>query len=192
MTAQERTVRVCAITGCQGKYLANGYCNRHLHMVRLYGEPEPPRAPTQGFRARSHPMYWKWRAMLVRCYTPTNRFYPRYGGRGITVCPEWRDFWTFLFDMGVAPEGKSLDRIDNDGPYAPWNCRWATNLEQAGNRSDTKLIEYEGQRKHLTDWARHFGVAQSRLRYHYRKRGLQAFASLRAATQAGEGESREA
>jgi hypothetical protein len=85
--------------------------------------------------------YNSWRAAIQRCTNPTHAEYRRYGGRGITVCPEWRNsFAQFVWDMGKRPVGKTLDRFpDPDGPYAPGNCRWATPAQQAQNRDSGEV-----------------------------------------------------
>lgn len=75
-----------------------------------------------------------WGNMKSRCYNPNTPKFRNHGGRGIKVCASWlHSFSSFYADMGQAPEGKSLDRIDTNGNYEPGNCRWATPLEQSNN-----------------------------------------------------------
>lgn len=91
---------------------------------------------------RGSPTYNSWRAMRERCFNPNNAAYYRYGGRGITVCPEWKEsFETFLSDMGNRPKGCTLDRIDGDGNYEMGNCRWADAKTQARNSSHFRLSD---------------------------------------------------
>lgn len=86
--------------------------------------------------ARPHE-YWIWLSMKQRCDNPRTKQYKYYGGRGIKVCERWRDYSTFIADIGPRPSrAHSLDRYPNpDGHYEPGNVRWATMLEQRHNRS---------------------------------------------------------
>ena len=80
-----------------------------------------------------------WAGMKDRCFNSRNKNWNRYGGRGITVCPQWKEsFERFLLDMGESPKGLTIDRINNDGNYEPGNCRWTTYTVQANNRKQKR------------------------------------------------------
>jgi len=87
------------------------------------------------------PEFSSWRSMRQRCLNKLNYRFHQYGGRGIKICEQWSDFQNFLDDMGLRPDGTSLDRIDCDGDYTPDNCRWATAKTQMRNRRIQKESE---------------------------------------------------
>lgn len=109
--------------------------------------------------------------MLRRCLQPHRPDYPNYGGRGITVCDRWLNFENFLADMGEPPPGTSLDRVDNDGPYSPQNCRWATREEQGNNTRTNARICFRGITRTKSQWARELGITYRGLQKRV-KRGL--------------------
>lgn len=102
--------------------------------------------------------YRSWHMMLQRCTNPKNPAYRSYGGRGIRVCDEWKDFRNFYADMGDAAPGLTLDRIDNALGYSPSNCRWATRGEQGNNRRTNTFITFNGVRLTMAQWAKKTGL----------------------------------
>lgn len=105
------------------------------------------------------PEYNIWNHMRQRCQNTSNPSYDRYGGRGITVSERWGSFENFYADMGPRPSPEhSIDRIDNDGPYSPENCRWATQGEQNRNRRDNVWLTYQGRTMVVADWAAIVGM----------------------------------
>ncbi len=110
--------------------------------------------------------YYAWQALRERCYNPKNKAYANYGGRGIMVCNEWNDsFSAFIADMGRRPTDKhSIDRVDNNGHYCAYNCRWATAKQQVDNRRNNINYTMNGQTKCLKDWCRHYKIPYSTVR----------------------------
>ena len=115
------------------------------------------------------PEYVVWERMRSRCNNPKDKNYHSYGGRGITVCPEWDDFNVFLEDMGDRPEGMSIDRRDNNSGYSKGNCRWITLQEQNHNTSRSINIEWKGATKTLRQWAEVFSLDYRALWYRHSK-----------------------
>lgn len=114
--------------------------------------------------------YVIWAGMKQRCRNSRSMAFPNYGGRGIQMCDRWADsFESFLEDMGNAPAGTSIDRIDNDGNYEPGNCRWATSATQIRNRRNCHYLTARGETHLLSDWATIVGIRKgtiaNRLRY---------------------------
>lgn len=101
----------------------------------------------------AHTTTWNvWASMRSRCEKPKHKSWRHYGGRGIKVCARWQSFDDFLADMGIAPAGLSIERIDTNGDYEPGNCRWATATEQARNRRSNVHLTAFGETKILCEW----------------------------------------
>lgn len=109
--------------------------------------------------------YRVWSAMRQRCSNPSNAAFNDYGARGIVVCEAWdRSFEAFLSDMGHAPAGGSIERIDNSQGYSPTNCVWSTAAAQARNKRNNVVLTVDGISMCLSDWASEIGVSRGCLR----------------------------
>jgi len=116
--------------------------------------------------------YQAWASIKQRCFNPDSTHYHRYGGRGITMHLEWVDnFEQFLADVGKAPEGMTIDRIDNASNYEPGNVRWATRKEQSNNREVTLRTIVGGVELTLSQIADKYGINYMTL-FQRHRRGL--------------------
>lgn len=136
-----------------------------------------------------HKLMYTLSAMKARCYNKNNPRYHLYGGRGITICDEWleegegnpgfKNFIRWAYDHGFYDQPKdtprsevlTIDRINNDGPYAPWNCRWVTNQVQSNNRSTNRHIMYKKKVYTYTEFCNLFDVKFIDM-YYYISRGM--------------------
>lgn len=122
------------------------------------------------------PEYRTWINIKTRCYNPNSPDYKDYGAIGIVMCDKWvNNFPAFLGDIGVRPSMKhSLDRFPNkEGNYEPGNIRWATPKEQSRNTRKNVWIEYNGEKKLMTDWSSELNVQQINLSMAVKKHGVE-------------------
>lgn len=103
--------------------------------------------------------YGCWCGIKRRCLNKNDKGYKNYGGRGIKVCQRWMSFKNFFEDMGLRPEGLSIERIDNNGDYCPENCEWADSKTQ--NRNKRNIKKYRG--KSIPEWADELGIKRRTL-----------------------------
>lgn len=135
-----------------------GYCKRCYYRARYNREieilPDLPREIElpRNKRGDSELLRGVWRAMKGRCESDD----PRWGGRGIRYCDDWSDYESFrkwAIETGYA-QGLTIDRIDNDGPYSPKNCRWVPPGDQASNTRKNVRYTLWGETKTITEWGR--------------------------------------
>lgn len=116
-------------------------------------------------------LYRIWAGMKTRCLNQEVAVYPRYGGKGVTLCDEWMSFEGFQKWANASGYKKDLtiERMDNDGNYEPGNCTWISMGRQSWNRSNTIWIAYNGETKSLPEWCNSLGLSYqmvfSRLKY---------------------------
>lgn len=139
------------LTSVQGKHLISGNIKscgcKHFEACKTHGKTNTR-------------LYHIWCTMKARCIRKTDHKYNRYGGRGIKICDEWMNFEPF-YNWAMSNgynENLSIDRIDNNGNYEPSNCRWATPVQQANNRSENRIIEYKGEKMTVSDASRKYNV----------------------------------
>lgn len=121
-------------------------------------------------RSGDSPTYQSWLNMKRRCYEETHNRFEFYGGKGVTVCERWKDsFENFLVDMGERKSNESIERIDLELGYGKDNCKWASDKEQANNKSNNILIEHLGETMSLMHWCDTLGInyktAHSKFKY---------------------------
>jgi len=160
----------------QGKSLTSGNtksCGCLQHEVRVAngkGNVKHGRGSSQ--KGRRDRTYCAWFGMKSRCNRKTDKEYQRYGGAGVTYPPRWETFENFLEDMGVCPDGLTLDREDPHGNYGPDNCRWATRLEQSQNLRTTRKFLHCGKYMTITEISTAFSIPRGRVKYLLTERGL--------------------
>lgn len=150
-------------------------CRSCARKISTSGIKNP--AHTHGYSSVSHPyfkIYTSWCSMKDRCYCISDTNYKRYGLIGIKVCDLWRNsFEVFLEDMGIPPDGHSLDRIDVLGDYTKENCRWADQDTQSNNQRKTVYYEYNNEKFSESQWARKLGITRNKLMSWARKKGIE-------------------
>lgn len=111
-------------------------------------------------------LYHIWDGMIARCHKPNNKYYKRYGGRGINVCNEWRSDYQAFKDWSVKNgygDDLTIDRIDNNDDYKPENCRWTSMKVQSNNRSSNRVYTINGETHNVTQWSSIYNVPSKRV-----------------------------
>lgn len=117
-----------------------------------------------GYSRKYSNLYSLWNTMRHRCYNPQNEKYKSYGARGITVCEDWKYSFEPFLNWAMAngyKKGLTIDRINVNGNYEPSNCRWTTLLVQARNKTNNRMITYNGETKCLSEWCENLNLNYS-------------------------------
>jgi len=140
------------------------------HRAELGGQRMKEMHTTHGMCGT--PEYHTWQSMLNRCKNKNEPSYVNYGGRGISVSPDWESFEQFYADMGDRPEGMTLERVDVNGDYSKENCEWADRKQQANNKRNNHVILHDGESKTLAQWAEYYSIPAWKLSQRLVRDGL--------------------
>jgi|ERR1700722_8864676 len=127
---------------------------------------------THGLSTKNHPLYSAWKNMKKRCYDENCPDYKWYGGKGVSVCDEWRNDFIAFYNWSIShgwAKGLQIDRIKVHGNYEPDNCRWLTYIEQARNTTQVKLVYYNGKTLSHGAWADELNIDRRTLSYNLSK-----------------------
>lgn len=150
-----KPVRSCTLLN--GRTTSCGCFNKELASQR---------AKTHG-KSKSR-IYNIWCGMHTRCYNPKRKAYADYGGRGITICDEWKNDFQMFYDWAMAngyADNLTIDRVDVNRNYEPQNCKWSEAQRQANNRRSNLQIVYNGEGHTMAEWARISGIPYKTLHY---------------------------
>lgn len=124
----------CSIDECDNKHYARGWCKNHYNSWYKHNDPLINKRKKHGYS--HHPLYIIWKSMKKRCLNENDKDYKDYGGRGVSICDEWKNSAKAFIEWALPlwKKGLYLDRQDNDGNYCPENCHFVTPKESAHNR----------------------------------------------------------
>lgn len=135
---------------------------QNVERANRAGRKHCARCVEDTFHHMTDTRFWSiWKGMKARATDPLNPDYSRYGGAGRGVCSEWLDFKNFYRDMfDDYRDDLTIDRVDNTQGYSKDNCRWISIFEQQANKSNNRLVEYQGEQMHLAEFCRRAGVSR--------------------------------
>lgn len=158
-------------------YLCRCVCGNTRHLTKATLKNGTPscgckRYETASSKRKTHGMtktrlYHIWQDMKARCYRKNNKNYDLYGGRGITVCEEWKNSFETFYEWSMAngySDSLTIDRVDSNGNYEPSNCRWATQKQQCNNFSRNRILTLDGVSKTMSEWADITGISYTTIR----------------------------
>jgi len=158
--------KICSINHVTSGIVKSCGCRRKNKLM--------PNKSSDGLK--HHPLYETWKKIMARCYLPSCAAYHRYGGRGISVHPDWHSARNFIGAVGERPSKEhQIDRINNDGNYEPGNVRWVTKKENSRNTCRTLWLEYGGKLRKMIEVCEETGLSRHVIQRRYKCKKLKEF-----------------